>query len=205
MSDPGPLFARLGSMLGSGEPIETISTDLWSRFGAELAVMVLDCCGFTRITRKLGIERYLAGLFEARELVMPVLKRHGCVGCRTEADNISAAFPDSPSALEAALASRILVRGRSIGRENGEDLRVSIGIGFGKVLYCPVCGAFGDEMNLASKLGEDIAGPDEILLTPAAWSALPAGRRELFTRASAEVSGIGMDYYRLDPRDCSSP
>ena len=34
---------------------------------------------------------------------------------------------------------------------------------------------FGDEMNRASRLGEDLAGKQEILLTPGAYEALPEG------------------------------
>ena len=51
-----------------------------------------------------------------------------------------------------------------------------MGIGFGPTLVIAESDLFGEEMNLACKLGEDIAGPRQILLTPAAVAALPSGQ-----------------------------
>ena len=49
---------------------------------------------------------------------------------------------------------------------------------------------FGAEMNLASKLGEDLACAHEILLTPSAHDALPPGR---YRCSPVEVSISGLD------------
>ena len=55
-------------------------------------------------------------------------------------------------------------------------LHGSIGIGYGDTLVIGDEDLFGSEMNVACKLGEDIAGLDEILITTAAYTALPANR-----------------------------
>ena len=51
-------------------------------------------------------------------------------------------------------------------------------------------------MNLASKLGEDIAGPGEILLTESAFGALPPGAVKA-AAASVSISGLTLNYFKL--------
>lgn len=70
------------------------------------------------------------------------------------------------------------------GRQNhplppNQRLRFSYGIGYGEVLNLEH-DLFGLEVNLASKLGEDLAEPGDVLLTPAAAAAAgPLARRLL--------------------------
>lgn len=49
-------------------------------------------------------------------------------------------------------------------------------------------------MNLASKLGEDMAKAEQILLTEAAWSRLGAKKRAFVARR-ARISGLAFSYY----------
>ena len=56
---------------------------------------------------------------------------------------------------------------------------------------------FGNEMNLACKLGEDIAVRGQILLTPAAFNALPPGRYE-FHLEETKISAMDVQYFQLE-------
>jgi len=56
---------------------------------------------------------------------------------------------------------------------------------------------YGDEMNLASKLGEDLAQDDEILLTEAAYQALTHPNNWQFGSFSQELSDIIFNVYQL--------
>jgi class 3 adenylate cyclase len=58
-------------------------------------------------------------------------------------------------------------------------------------------GVYGDEMNLASKLGEDIAGGEEILLTEAAYAGIEDHSKNGFKRKSITISGVRISYYSL--------
>ena len=60
-----------------------------------------------------------------------------------------------------------------------QDIHGSIGIGYGPTLLLDDAELFGHEVNLASKLGEDLACGDEIVLTPAAAEALSADAYEV--------------------------
>jgi adenylate cyclase len=54
------------------------------------------------------------------------------------------------------------------------DLHVSIGVGYGEILMVEDDDFYGNELNLASKLGEDVAESGETLLTEAAHARLLA-------------------------------
>lgn len=195
------LFEVLEALVSSGADVSKARSILRERFGTTCAVLVFDACGFTRITRSHGITHYLVRLVETRKLATPVLERFGCLAWRTEADNIYARFPDALSAFRAALQVVETLSaappgpGNALPGTRGGGLRLSAGIGYGDLLCCPLHGAFGDEMNLASKLGEDIAGPGEILLTPASWSSLPPEERGRFAARSVAICGIQLEHY----------
>src|SRR5436190_1650277 len=53
-------------------------------------------------------------------------------------------------------------------RRPEEQVLLCLGIGFGRVLRLGDTDVYGQEVNAASKLGEDTARPDEILVTAAA-------------------------------------
>jgi class 3 adenylate cyclase len=76
------------------------------------------------------------------------------------------------------------------------DIRGSIGIGFGETLIIGQHDMFGPEMNLACKLGEDVAATKEILLTEAAYSALPE-KTYVCEPASVTISGMELKAFRF--------
>ena len=81
-----------------------------------------------------------------------------------------------------------------------EQLAFSYGIGFGQVLELDH-DVFGLEVNLASKLGEDLARAGEVLLTPSAAEGLPAPlRRRLAPYGQVAFAGSPMPVQRLRSR-----
>jgi adenylate cyclase len=98
---------------------------------------------------------------------------------KVEADSLLVRFPNADAACRGVDALERLLARLNRGRPEDERLRFSYGIGYGELLA--VDGdLFGLEMNLASKLGEDLARPGEALLTPSAIAAVgPRFRRRL--------------------------
>lgn len=72
---------------------------------------------------------------------------------------------------------------------------MAIGIGYGPILLAAE-DFFGDEVNQASKLGEDIAGHGEVLLTGAARKALRGGSYK-FRPFNMKISGVSLRASRL--------
>jgi len=53
-------------------------------------------------------------------------------------------------------------------------------------------------MNVACKLGEDLAERGEVLLTSAAYESLPPGSVNA-ARRSVSISGLTLDYFQVQP------
>jgi class 3 adenylate cyclase len=100
----------------------------------------------------------------------------------------------------AVAAARLIQRDVRVANEalpEDEEVGVSIGIGYGELLLVGPDDAWGEEMNLASKLGEDLADCDQILLTEAAGRALHNEDLVLSEREYA-VSGITLPAFLVD-------
>jgi adenylate cyclase len=175
---------------------ERIAAEIERRFRKPQAIVVMDSTGFSRSVREGGIIHYLALLKRLEGHLRPVIEGTGGRELRTEADNIFAVFPDVASALDGAVACLAEVHRVNEALPDEEDVYVSMGLGYGEVLLVDPDDLFGDEMNLACKLGEDIAQRDEILLTPAARAAL-TDEQWAFEELDLSISGLRLNAFRL--------
>jgi len=160
-------------------------------------MLVLDCCKFTRITQEAGIFHYLVSLLKRNDMIKPIFEKHGCLSCRSEEDNICAELKTPDQALAASLEANQAVKSAKLMRNDHEPFQICIGIGYGDVLCTQNNGVFGDEMNLASKLGEDIAAGEEILLTEAAYAAIDHKYKNGYKRKSITISSVTISCYSL--------
>ena len=88
----------------SKEGRKTLEAKLWKEYGAELVVFVLDMSGFSMLTRKYGIVHYLSMVRRMQLITEPIVKSYGGSMIKYEADNCFAVFPDSLSAVNAAIS-----------------------------------------------------------------------------------------------------
>ncbi|MCD6498892.1 MAG: adenylate/guanylate cyclase domain-containing protein [Deltaproteobacteria bacterium] len=191
----GELLARRGIGVEETEELERM---IRARFESRCAVLVLDSSGFSRRTKEQGIIHFLALLHDLRRRLQPILESNGAITFWAEADNIYAVFPDTASTVNSALAIQANVAIANAGRVEASRLEVCIGIGWGDVLLIGDEDVFGDEMNLASKLGEDVAGPGEILLTASAWEAVRNEIPGLTSESDVvEVGHLQVSFFRL--------
>ena len=175
-----------------------VEREILERYQDDCAVLILDSSGFTRLTRKFGIIHFLSLFVSLRDVVEPLFKPHHAIGYWAEADNIFAMFPSAKFALECAFAVNEAVRAANETRQADDRLDVCIGIGSGKLLRVGAANIYGDEMNLASKLGEDIAGPGEILLSDRAYEEVKDLLAERNPEACAtRISGLEIKYYKV--------
>jgi len=153
-------------------------------------IWISDMSGFTLLTHLQGPAKVMSMIFAMREVLSDVIhSRRGHV-FKCVADNVFAVFDSPLDALRAADEARSRL---------ADETRVCIGIGHGPLMLFPgEEDYFGMEINLASKLGEDLAGPGEVLLTEAAYRGLP----EAFRHAVDGPKVLALDrfefyYYRL--------
>jgi class 3 adenylate cyclase len=173
-----------------------VDAEIMSAYQRKMAVMVLDMCGFSRLTAQHGILYYLAMIAQMETAATPAVRNNRGQVFKQEADNLYAVFPTVADAIEGAIDIFLAFRAVNSVVPSDRDIRGSIGIGFGELLTCchadgAIEDVFGMEMNLASRLGEDLASGSEILLTPEAAAALPPGEYEVqpaaYTHQGQEV------------------
>lgn len=161
------------------------------------AVVFTDTSDFTVRTARDGILHFLMIFDRALEALAPVVERAGGEVVKVEADSLLLRFPDPVAACRAVEGMERVLRRRNAKLPPDERLRFSYGIGFGDVLDLEA-DIFGLEVNLASKLGEDMGEPGQVLLTPAAAEGLrPALRRRLVFHREASFQGRPMRVCRL--------
>lgn len=177
-------------------PIEEIDTELKEIFGATISPLVIDSVGFSRTTSTLGITHFVYQMARAQEIIEAVLNETDVIDFSFKADNCFAHFKHPDSALRAAMLVRQAVQEAEIPLVNDEIYGLSMGIGYGEMLSSGGSdGYYGDQMNLAAKLGEDTGKRDDILLTEDAKRALTS--RHEFISHVISVSGLQIPYYKL--------
>lgn len=174
-----------------------IDQQLRDAFERKVAVLVLDMSGFSRLTIQYGIIHYLAMIHQMDEAARPAVTGNAGEVIKQEADNLYAIFNDPARALGSALdIFRAFDAVNSVVPPE-RDICGSIGIGYGETLVIDDNDIFGSEVNIACKLGEDLACKNEILLTSSAYSALPAGRY-ICVPATFEISEMRIECYRYE-------
>jgi adenylate cyclase len=192
--DAAELWRLLDARNEHPESLGEIDGEIWRRFGRTRAVLVLDMCGFSRLSMRYGITHFLAMIRRLVTIVRPVIADAGGHIVKTEADNVYATFDDVPQAVAAARAIQGGLDAANTFLPEDWDLHAGIGIGYGPLLLIGGHDLFGSEMNIASKLGEDVAGRGEILLSAEARARVP-DETDL-TEISVPLSGFTLQAFR---------
>src|SRR3982751_5360905 len=116
------------------ESLAEIDAEIWQRFGRTRAVLVLDMCGFSRLTMRYGITHFLAMIRRLQTIVRPVIVAGGGHVVKTEADNVFATFDDVPEALATARAIQRALDTANTFLPEDWDLHAAIGIGYGPLI-----------------------------------------------------------------------
>ena len=179
----------------------TIEASLWDEFGAEYAVFVLDMSGFSMLTRKYGIVHYLSMVRRMQMTTEPIVKSYGGFMIKYEADNCFAVFPDPLSAVNAAIAMQHAFNAENLLTSEDLDIHISCGIDYGRILIIDHEDCFGDPVNRASKMGEDLAAAGEILITKEAMQMIPAEAGIKALEMNVSISGMTIPAYMIEYRN----
>jgi class 3 adenylate cyclase len=202
-SKPSKKFHEMLLSFSQSELIDErqkIEHSLWDEFGAEYAVFVLDMSGFSLLTRKYGIVHYLSMVRRMQMTTEPIVKSYGGFMIKYEADNCFAVFPDPLSAVNSAIAMQHAFSAENLLTSDDLDIHISCGIDFGKILIVGHEDCFGDPVNRASKMGEDLAVAGEILVTKEAMQMIPASAGIKAREMNVSISGITIPAYLVDYR-----
>jgi class 3 adenylate cyclase len=177
--------------------IAAIDARIWDLFGQEWAVMFTDLSGFSRHTSEFGITHFLQIIWEQRKHLDPVIERCDGILVKSEADSQLILFKRADVAMRCALemmATCSLINRR---RREEEQILLCIGIGFGKILRVGDSDVFGQQVNAASKLGEDTAKAGQILVTDAFKTAEAGAVIRNYEPLAVEVAGSAVNWSAL--------
>ena len=183
---------------------EKIRQRIWDRFGTEGAVFISDMASFSSTSRKVGVCHFLKMIHRARQIIAPVIEASNGVLLKCDADNCYAFFNRADDAIRASFEVNAALYEANGNFSLGEQINLSVGIDFGRVLLIGDVEFFGDPVNTASKLGEDLATRNEILVTNRAIEHSNLDVPELAERMVARISEIEIQYVRL-PMTENSP
>lgn len=175
---------------------EELTRSIEEMFGQEKAVMILDMSGFSQTTQRLGITSFLLMIHEMQRIATPCVIQHKGLLLKAEADNLFCLF-DTVS--DAVHASQEITRQLAAANQilpQAQRLYVSIGIGYGVILNIADHDLYGNEVNLAAKLGEDIGNMGEILLTAAAHAQLQDADIPV-QEQTISISGLELKYFSV--------
>lgn len=175
--------------------IPEIDQLMWKKYGKQLTILVSDQSGFTRLTRSRGIIHFLSLHYRILEMSLPIISSSGGFALKMEADNILAVFDEPAAAIDASI--KMNEASTAHNKTVEEDFQVfhCIGISCGDVLRTD-SDVFGDPVNTAYKLGEDVARRNEILICDKTKMAV--GNKYRFdAKQVAHVGNIDIDYYRI--------
>ena len=178
-------------------PRKAIEAQLWSEFGTQQAVLVFDMSGFSSLSSRYGIVHYLSMVRRMQLIAEPIVLSKSGVIIKFEADNGFAIFASVASAVEAAQTLNDAFALANVDTPDELDIRIGCGIDFGDILVVNGQDFFGDAVNRACKLGEDLAAPGEILLTRSAADRLPGDFAAVLDPVDLTVSGIRIEAFHV--------
>lgn len=170
-----------------------LDAQIWATFGSDCAVMFTDLSGFSRRVAEFGILHFLQVIYEHKALLLPIVAAHRGVHLKTEADSFLIRFANPLDALTCAIAMQAACEAHNVGRRPEEEVLLCVGLGWGRILQIGVTDIWGQEVNAASKLGEDTAKAREILVTDAFKRAVE-GQGDWAFNAIEAVSGSEVNW-----------
>ena len=155
----------ISQRLVAGADKERIDKRIWDLFGEEWGVMFTDLSGFSRNVAKFGIIHFLQTIYESQRLLIPILENNDGILLKVEGDSYLVIFRNIAKAIQASIEMQQALVQYNATKSDEEKVLLCVGLGYGKMLRIGDDDVFGNEVNAASKLGEDIAKAGEILVT----------------------------------------
>ena len=190
------LIAAFSELRDAGE-MELARQHIWERFGSEGAVFISDMASFSSTSRKIGVCHFLKLIHRARQIIAPLIAKNNGLLLKCDADNCYAFFDNTDDAIRASFDINAELFRHNDEFSLTEQIYLSVGIDYGRVLLIGDVDFFGDPVNTASKLGEDLAIKAETLVTKRALEHAALKIPETAERMVARISDIEIKYVRL--------
>ena len=185
------------SELRDSDEMEAARARIWERYGTEGTVFISDMASFSSTSRKIGVCHFLKLIHRARQMIAPLIADNNGLLLKCDADNCYAFFERPDDAIRASFEINEELFRHNDDFSLTEQIYVSVGIDYGRVLLIGDMDFFGDPVNTASKLGEDLAIKAETLVTERAIERSDFPVPDNAERMVARISDIEIRYVRL--------
>jgi len=176
---------------------EDIRLSIWDRFGTKGATFISDMANFSSTSRTQGVCHFLKLIHRTRETVAPIVADNKGILLKCDADNCYAYFEDPGDAIKASFDVNAALLHMNQSCDLAEHVYLSVGIDYGRLLLVGDEDYYGDPVNTASKLGEDLAGKSETLITERALSKTDYVVHQNAEHMVARISDIEISYVKL--------
>lgn len=176
---------------------EAIRADILDKFAVQGVAFISDMASFSSTSRKLGVCHFLKLIHRARQIIGPIIASNKGKLLKFDADNCYAFFEQTDDAIKASFEVNAALFKSNDSFGLSEQIYLSVGIDYGRILLIGNVDFFGDPVNTASKLGEDLAVRAETLVTERAIERSNFEVPELAERMVARISEIEIQYVRL--------
>jgi adenylate cyclase len=190
------LIARMADE-HDADKAEAVRESIWDEFGTEGAVFISDMASFSSTSRKIGVCHFLKLIHRTRRIVRPIIEANNGMLMKFDADNCYAYFKNTDDAIKASFDVNAAIFNSNDEFGLAEQIYLSVGIDYGRLLLVDDLDFFGDPVNTSSKLGEDLATRAEVLITERAIEHSDFETPELAERMVARISEIEIQYVRL--------
>ena len=170
---------------------------IWEKYGEETTVILTDLSGFTRLTKEKGIIYFLSLIQKQEDILAPLIKEFSGKIIKQEGDSFFIIFPTPQSALQCALKTRENFNNFNETCDERGKITINMGIASGKALVFQD-DLFGNPVNIASKLGEDIACNGEILISEEVYKTIKEYfNKRRFVKHCKTVSQVQLTYFSV--------
>ena len=161
----------------------------------EATVLMSDSSGFSRKTHEYGVIQFLAVMTQCYDRLIPLLETRKGTCISNNADNILALFKDPKDAVQAAIDMHRWLARRNEGLPERDQFNICVGIHHGPLVRLSD-NVYGGTVNVAAKIGEDLAGKDEILVSHKVAKRLGKSFSVKYNR-STEIGGRTFELHRV--------
>ena len=166
--------------------------------GTELTVVSCDSSGFSKKTHEHGIIEFMDNMVKCHDALEKIVARHRGITLSDKADNLMLIFSEPVKAVACSIDMHRWLKKRNRGLPEHKKYSICVGIHHGALLRF-TNDAYGPAVNVAFKLGEDVAAKDELLVSGQVNEMI---KKSFCTDYSKHVTigGITFDVYKVKYR-----
>ena len=156
----GELVALLDEFLLDPDEQHRLGKQIMSRYGKTCAVMFTDLSGFSSSVHAHGVVHSLARVYQTQKQFFPLIESRNGQILKSMGDSLLVVFSEPVQAYYCGLEMLKL------------ESELSVGLGYGDVIQLDGRDVFGNEVNRASRLAEDIGKGGQLLLSGSFFEAI---------------------------------